>query len=122
MTKWRRLAAVGIVGLLAVALSDLVAVGQPRARKEEGHYAGLISKDVITAMELAESGRQDKAPEALLAAAGLLLKAHAYTGGSLPPLGQTIKNNKGKEISVPIEVTDENGRKLEVPAEGPQSF
>ncbi len=68
-----------------------------------------IVRDLLLAAELTEVGRRDRAPEALLTAAGLLLKVQAQTGGKLKTL-------------VPKKVEDEKGNVIELPAGAARSF
>jgi hypothetical protein len=59
--------------------------------------AGLIA-DLTAAGRLAEFGRKYKAPEALIAAADLLRKVEAKSGGKLEDLTEKPTDESGKEI------------------------
>jgi len=97
--KWRCLAVVAVGCLLGAALS-VPARAQDTDNKGKEEFYGTITRDIFTAAELADFGKKHKAPEAYLAAAGLLLKVHAYTDGkplpTLEPAGEPEVPKKAK--------------------------
>jgi hypothetical protein len=71
-------------GLFAAALPSGAATDKAD-EKDQAEKADAIS-DVITAYKMADFGRETKAPEALIAAASLLKKAHAGRAGRMEAL------------------------------------
>jgi hypothetical protein len=112
MVTRRWLAGIVIVaGLLAATLSD-PATAQQKQGKQREQSQDELNAEVVTCIaaagELKEFGEKYKAPEALIAAGSMLLRANAAT--------------KGKLEKLDAEVTDENGKKLDVPAEKEQTL
>jgi hypothetical protein len=68
----------------------------------QAEKAQLAIKLLGTAPEVAEFGRKEKAPEALIAAAGMLLKAWSLAGEPKEYDG-TVEDKDGKKVDVPAE-------------------
>ena len=75
--------AVMVGGLAGLAGLEGPALAQGKGKKGGEDAKADAIKDLLTAAEVAEFGRKHKAPEALIAAAGLLLRVDALTGGKL---------------------------------------
>src|SRR5690242_12231851 len=102
MTTWRWPAVAVLIGSLgALSLADAVqAQGKKPKRSAEEAWADDV-KLLAAADEVAEFGRKSKAPEALVAAAGMLLKVNALTGGKFRTLDAPVEDEKGNKIDDP---------------------
>jgi hypothetical protein len=96
MTHARRWLAVLTVAVLAGLMPPRAADGQqppPDAEK-----SGL--DELMAAYKLADFGRDHKAPEALIAAAGVLRKVHAATNGQMGQVAVKPVDDKDKPVAV----------------------
>ncbi len=102
MTTWRWLAVVVLIGSMgALCLAD---PAQAQGKKQKQSEAEAQADDVrilATAAEVTEFGRKTMAPEALVTAAGLLLKVNALTRGKLGTLDVPVEDEKGNKVNAP---------------------
>ena len=98
------LAAVTVAGSLPLAAQT-----KGKAAEEQAEQRAEVVKDLAAAADLAAFGRGEindltglkdfKSPEALVAAGGILMRAHFFTGGETTVLDSAVTDGDGKVVA-----------------------